>query len=95
MRVHESDTCVAEPRPATLRLMATDVTGSLELSQDVQTDVPAGAVARSLAEQMELPKDVAWALRNDAGAFLDEDRQISEQVQEGEILTITPKSHLG
>ena len=90
----ESQTA-ASPRPASIRLRATDVTESLEVETDLQPSVPAGAVARALAQRMQLPPDVPWALRDDRGAFLDEARQIGEQVEPNARVTLTPKTHLG
>jgi hypothetical protein len=67
----------------------------LELETELQPSVPAGAVAQTLAEQMEMPSDVPWALRDDRGAFLDDDRQIGDQVESDARVTLTPKTHLG
>ena len=61
----------------------------------MQGSVPAGAVARTLAQRMELPTDVPWALRDDCGALLDDDRQIGEQIDADAKVTLTPKTHLG
>lgn len=85
----------APPRDRAFRLRATDVTGSLEIEADLQPDVPAGAVAQTLAQRMELPGDVPWALRNSRGAFLDDERQIGEQIEADAKVTLTPKTHLG
>ena len=83
------------PRSSPFRLRATDVTNSLEIEADFQASVPAGAAARALAERMELPTDVPWALRDDRGAFLDDERQLGEQLQSEARVTLTPKTHLG
>jgi hypothetical protein len=85
----------APPRSSSFRLRATDVTGSLEIEADLQPNVPAGAVAQTLAQRLELPTDVPWALRDDRGAFLDDQRQIGEQLQTDAKVTLTPKTHLG
>ena len=85
----------APPRSSSFRLRATDVTGSLELEAELQASVPAGAVARWLAQRLELPTDVPWALRDDRGAFLDDERQIGEQLEADARVTIVPKTHLG
>ena len=85
----------ARPRSHSFRLRATDVTGSLEIEADLQPSVPAGAVAQTLAQRMELPTDVPWALRDDRGAFLDDERQIGEQIEANAKVTLTPKTHLG
>ncbi len=97
MRTMEPDTLtVAPPRPPSLRFRATDVTGTMEMDvEDVQDSVPAGAVARTLAQRMELPTNVPWALRDDRGAFLVDDRQIGGQIEPGATVTLTPKTHLG
>jgi hypothetical protein len=62
---------------------------------DMQPSVPAGAVALTLAQRMELPTDVPWALRDDRRAFLDDERQIGEQLEADAKVTLTPKTHLG
>lgn len=77
---------------------AMDVTSSRGLEvHDIQRSTPAGSAAKAIAARMELPGNVAWALRNDStGAYLDEDRPIGDQLEEtGSKLTVTPKSHLG
>ena len=80
-----------------LRFEATDVTGSQTVTaDDVRRSIPAGVVARALADRMALPADVAWALRDDSSsAYLDEDRPIGDQIEPGARVTITPKTHLG
>ena len=95
MSIMDTEPLTAAPRSVTLRIRATDVTGSLELDTELQPEVPAGAVARTLAQRMELPTDVPWALRDDRGAYLDEERQIGEQLQPEARVTLTPKTHLG
>ena len=85
----------APPRSSTFRLRATDVTGSLEIEADLQPNVPAGAVAQTLAQRLELPTDVPWALRDDRGSFLDDERQIGDQIEADAKVTLTPKTHLG
>lgn len=84
-------------RPATFGFEASDVTGTHNVvARDVQTNLPAGAVARSLAASMALPENVPWALRDEAtSAFLDDDRPIGEQIGPNAKLTVTPKTHLG
>ena len=92
----ETLTAAAPSRRSSIRFRATDVTGTMEMDvEDLQEDVPAGAVARTLAQRMELPTNVPWALRNDRGAFLVDDRQIGEQIEPGTTVTLTPKTHLG
>lgn len=97
MRTMKPDTLTMPPPcPPTLRFRATDVTGTLEMDvADVQDSVPAGAVARTLAQRMELPTNVPWALRDDRGAFLADDRRIGDQIEPGATVTLTPKTHLG
>jgi hypothetical protein len=96
MSILDTEThAAAPPHTETFRLTATDVTGSMEVNLELQPDVPAGAVARALAQRMELPTDVPWALRNDHGAFLDDARQIGEQLVADSRVTLTPKTHLG
>jgi hypothetical protein len=96
MTIMETEPLAATPpRASSYRLRATDVTGSLQFEAELQPSVPAGAVAQTLAQRMELPTDVPWALRDDRGAFLDDERQIGEQVAAGAQVTLTPKTHLG
>lgn len=96
MSIMDTETLAgAPPRSSPFRLRATDVTGSLEIEADLQASVPAGAVAQTLAQRLELPTDVPWALRDDRGAFLDDDRQIGDQVATDAKVTLTPKTHLG
>ena len=96
MSIMETQTLApAPPRSGSFRLRATDVTGSLEIEAEMQTSVPAGAAALSLAQSMSLPTDVPWALRDDRGAFLDEERQIGDQIGADEKVTLTPVTHLG
>lgn len=95
MSIMDTEPIAAGPRSDALRIRATDVTGSLEIEAELQPGVPAGAVARTLARRMELPNDVPWALRDDRGAFLDDERQIGEQLGPEARVTLTPKTHLG
>jgi hypothetical protein len=90
-------TIIDEPRAfaPSLRVRATDVTGTLEVEADLPPDALAGVVAQSLADRLQLPVDVPWGLRDQRGAFLDDDRQIGEQVEPNAEVTITPKTHLG
>ena len=81
---------------ATLDFKANDVTGSrLAEVSDVQGSAPAGAVASALAEQMRLPANVPWSLRDSRSRVLDDQTPIGEQIDPGETLTVTPKAHLG
>jgi len=92
MTIMEPKTLTTEP----LRFHATDVTGMLDMEvADLQANVPAGAVAQTLAQRMELPTNVPWALRDDRGAFLDDEREIGEQIAADAKVTLTPKTHLG
>ena len=74
-----------------------DVTGTISLEKEnVQGSLPAGAVASSLAAEMQLPENVPWGLRNDETSdFLKDDKPIGEQIETGESVTVTPKTHLG
>jgi hypothetical protein len=79
----------------TVSLTADTITGTRQLRLEVGGDMSAGAVARSIAERMALPDDVAWALRDERAAFLVEDRPIGEQLGREARVTITPRTHLG
>ena len=80
---------------ATLEFRASNVTGTRELPLEVRRDLSAGDAARSIAQLMSLPDDVAWALRADRGQFLDERGTVGEQLEPGAHVTITPRTHLG
>lgn len=97
MSIMDTEPIAAAPRSHTLRIRATDVTGSLELDAELPAAVPAGAAAQTLAQRLELPADVPWALRDDRGAFLDEERQLGDQLDAEAVarVTLTPKTHLG
>jgi hypothetical protein len=83
--------------PDLLTFEATDVTGShTVVAKDVQPSLPAGAVANALANQMSLPADVPWALRDDkTSAFLDDSLAIGDQIETDAKLVLTTKAHLG
>lgn len=75
---------------------ACDVTSTRLLdARNVQRATPAGSVARALAAKMDLPDNVPWTLRNERGVILDEARPIGDQLETGERVTVTPKTHLG
>jgi hypothetical protein len=80
-----------------MSLLVHDVTGTLSLEKEnVQGSLPASAVAASLAAEMQLPENVPWGLRNDeTSEFLLDDKPIGEQIETGESVTVTPKTHLG
>ena len=76
---------------------ATDVTAMRSQSvRGVPRSTPAGPLARTLAERMDLPTDTPWSLRSDAtGTILEDDKPIADQISSGERVTLTPRSHLG
>jgi hypothetical protein len=78
-------------------LSVQDVTGSIYLEKkNIQGSLPVSAVASSLASEMQLPENVPWGLRNDdTSEFLDDEKPISQQVESGTNVTVTPKTHLG
>jgi len=86
----------AAKREGQLSFEATDVTGMKTLPIDVQSALPADAVAQSIANLMALPGDVPWALReNLSSAYLDGGTAIGDQIAPGAKVTVTPKTHLG
>lgn len=87
----------ADPVLDLLEFEATDVTGTHNVvARDVQSSLPAGAVASALAHRMSLPADVPWALRDErSSAFLDDGVAIGDQIETKARLTVVPKSHLG
>ena len=79
-----------------LSLELTDVTGLHSVvAEDVQHNLPAGAVARAVANQFSLPENVPWSLHDDRGSFLDDETPIGDQVTTGAKLWVSPKTHLG
>ena len=79
-----------------LSLELSDVTGTHSVvAQNVQRDLPAGAVARAAANQFSLPENVPWSLLDDRGGFLDDETAIGDQVITGAKLWVSPKTHLG
>jgi hypothetical protein len=57
-----------------LSLELSDVTGThTVVANDVQQSLPAGAVARTVANQFSLSENVPWSLHDDRGAFLDDE----------------------
>ncbi len=95
MRIPETVPSGAPPRTSAFRLQVTDVTGSTAFEAELDPSARAGSVAQLLARQVELPSDVPWGLRDDRGSFLDDERQIGEQVAADARVTLTPKTHLG
>ena len=85
----------APAHTSTLHFHVADVTGTREMDVEVAADTPTGAVAKYLAEQMQLPSNVPWALRDDRGGFLDDARQAGEQIAHDARISIVPRVHLG
>lgn len=100
MTTHELAGTALPPPGAlgTVSFTARDITGSHEVTvSDMPAATPVGDVARSLANRLNLPANVAWSLRNDrTGDYLKDDADLASQVPEqGAKLTITPRTHLG
>ena len=82
----------------TISFTARDITGVHEITvDDMPADAPAGDVARSLANRLNLPTNVPWSLRSDTSAeYLKDDVDLASQLPEtGAKLTISPRTHLG
>ena len=81
----------------TLSFEVSNVTGTKEFSiSGVDPLLSAEMVAKGLAEELELPQNVPWQLRDDESAeFLQGDVEIGDQIQSGAHLSLTPKAHLG
>ena len=78
-----------------LAFHAANVTGTQQIPVEFGRDLSVRTVTDSIRHRMTLPDDVSWSLRNDgSSAYLDEDRPIGDQVEPGDHLTITPKTHL-
>jgi hypothetical protein len=80
-----------------LCLQAEDVTGTKLIEfDDVDGHRLVSEVALSLAQEMNLPPNTPWALRDDTNArMLNDDRPLGSQVEQNARLTVVPKSHLG
>jgi hypothetical protein len=81
----------------TLAFEAEDVTGTLTVeAKDVSRSAMAGAVAKALAQRMALPPNVPWIIReNRTGSYLNENKPIGDQIQTGDRVSLSPKTHLG
>jgi len=88
---------VSEAGLATLSFEVSNVTGTKAFAvSGVDGTLPAGIIAKGLAEELALPQNVPWQLRDDDSAeFLDGTKEIGSQVQSGAHLSLTPKAHLG
>ena len=97
MSVEQTITATPATQVDPFRFLATDVTGVHEIEvDDLQPNLPAGAVAQALASRMSLPADVPWTIRDQAtSVYLDDEVAIGKQVNSDATLTITPKTHLG
>lgn len=78
-------------------LEAIDVTGTITLrTTDMKPSTPAGDAAKTIASRMQLPSNVPWGLRSDlTGAFLTENEALGDQIETGQRVVVTPKTHLG
>ena len=87
-----TDAAVAIP----LSFLANNITGSQSVPIQIDGGLTVQSVTESIANRMALPRDVAWALRDDdSSAYLDDSRPIGSQIKPGANVTITPKTHLG
>ena len=78
-----------------LAFHAANVTGTQQIPVEFGRGLSVQSVTDSLVHRMSLPDDVSWSLRNDgSSAYLDDDLPIGDQVEAGDHLTITPKTHL-
>jgi hypothetical protein len=100
--VIEETTTLAPPAPTTasaLELEVADVTGMNEvLITNLDPATLVGAVTKSVAARMQLPKDVPFSLRrDDTSEVLVEDQPIGPQLRQDARahLTLTPRTHLG
>ena len=82
---------------ATLTLEASDVTGTQQVTiEGISAGLSAGSLAEALADRLELPDNVSWALRLDStSAYLDDTRSIGDQIGTETRVTLTPRAHLG
>jgi hypothetical protein len=93
---YKSELVNGDSTVGTLSLELNDVTGTHSVvASNVQHSLPAGAVARAVANRFSLPENVPWSLHDDRGAFLDDEAPIGDQVTTGTKLWVSPKTHLG
>ena len=86
--------------PGTLHVTVRDVTGTHHARLELDPQLRVGAVAEAVANQMALPADTTWALRDDStAAFLDDEAAIGDAVRSADrtsvSLVATPRAHLG
>jgi hypothetical protein len=82
-------------KPEMLAFHAANVTGTQQIPMEFGPDLSVQSVTDAIRHRMSLPEDVSWSLRNDgSSAYLDADLPIGDQVETGDHLTITPKTHL-
>jgi hypothetical protein len=88
---------VGAPVVDPLRLSAEDVTGTKLLQlEGVDGHRLAGEVALALAQEMDLPTNTPWALRDDVNArMLIDEQSLGSQVDQDARVVVVPKSHLG
>ena len=80
----------------TISVHARTVLGDAERQMDLAPQTPTADVALSFASAFQLPDNVPWGLRDDQGAFLDDNAPIGSHAVEGKLnTTLTPKAHLG
>jgi len=87
----------ARPTPqARFRFHVSDVTGTMHQAvTDLDPRVKAGVAAHTLAHRMALPTNVPWALRDDRGVFLDDERELGELLADDAKVSLVPRAHLG
>jgi hypothetical protein len=90
-----TELATATPKSGMLTFHAANVTGTQEIPLELGRDLSVQSVTDSIRHRMSLPDDVSWSLRNDgSSAYLDDNLPIGDQVEPGDHLTITPKTHL-
>ena len=90
----------ANGTPDVLHVKIRDVTGTHHARLELDPQLRVGAVAAAVAEQMTLPPDTSWALRDEStAAFLDDEAAIGDAVDSEDrtsvALVATPRAHLG
>ena len=93
------ESLAAEPTASISRelsLEVTNVTGTRSYRADVDPSLSAEIVCRTMSQELNLPRNVPWGLRRtDSAEFLEADKAIGEQVENGDQVTLTPRAHLG
>lgn len=95
IQTHNGIEAQATPRTR-LRFHVTDVTGTMPQEvTDLDPRVKVGVAVTTLVHRLALPTNVPWALRDDRGVFLDDERELGELLADDAKVALVPRAHLG